>query len=309
MVRRFILRCLLLGLPAVGLLALYAISGARWFPAPRITPNLSVNEKLAFAKSRFAQGVDVLALGSSMTLNNLNSAAVMQHFGQVRYLNAGGWGIGAAGLSMLGPVLVDRLDPRLVIVSTNLMDFTAQPDMLAGSGKAMDRSFTEPQWLGYLRHWDIPYYLREMELNKVRFTDSGNYEYLRFDEHGGAPLDIPKYRINPARYGLLPPTSKDISEKRYADFGRFVQYLHRKGVRLAVFESAYRDGVRTAASDSLDRAHVARLRAMLRPGEDVLVDAGQRHWPDSLFVDSSHFGPAGSMAYTRYCLGEANIHP
>ena len=93
MVTRFLLRCTLLGIPALGLIALYCLPQARFFPSPRITDNIAVNEKLAFAKAHFPDGADVLAIGSSMTLNNLSSGAVMEHFGNVRYLNAGAWGI------------------------------------------------------------------------------------------------------------------------------------------------------------------------------------------------------------------------
>ena len=304
MVRQFLYRCFLLGLPTLGLLVLYCLPQARYFPAPRVTDNLSINEKIAFAEKHFPQEVDVLAMGSSMTLNNLNSAEIMAHFGNVRYLNAGAWGTGAAELAVYGPALAKRFSPKMVIVSTNLMDFAAQPNILAEDSLVLARSFREPPFLGYLRHWNAPYYLREMETNRIRFNDQGNYEYLGYDEHGGATLSVPPERINQPRFDLAPTTADELSPERYEAFTRFAEDLNHRNIRLVVLESAYRNGVRTAQSDGLSDMHVTKLRSIIEPLGGILIDANQRRWDDSLFVDSSHFGPEGSKEYTAYCLAQ-----
>lgn len=304
MVRQFLYRCFLLGLPTVGMLVLYCLPQAAYFPAPRVTDNLSVNEKITFANEHFPAGVDLLAIGSSMTLNNLNSAEVMAHFGNVRYLNAGAWGTGAAELDVWGPALAKRFAPKMVIVSTNLMDFSAQPNILAGDSLALARSFREPAIMGYLRHWNAPYYLREMETNRIRFKDVGNYEYLGYDAHGGATLSIPPDRISQPRFDLAPIAAEELAPERYAAFTRFAEDLKQRGIRLVVFESAYRNGVRTAQSDALQESHVAHLRSIIEPLGGILIDANERRWDDSLFVDSSHFGPEGSKEYTAYCLAQ-----
>ena len=304
MVRQFLYRCFLLGLPILGMLVFYCLPQAAYFPAPRITANLSVNEKIAFAEKHFPEEVDLLAMGSSMTLNNLNSTEVMAHFGNVRYLNASAWGTGASELDVWGPVLAKRFSPKMVIVSTNLMDFAEQPNFLSGDSVALVRSFRESALLGYLRHWNAPYYLREMEANKTRFKDAGNYEYLRYDEHGGVTLSIPPEKISQPRFDIAPITAAELDPERYEAFTRFVEDLSHRSIRLVVFESAYRDGVRTAQSDALQETHVARLRSIIEPLGGILIDANQRRWDDSLFVDSSHYGPEGAKEYTSYCLAQ-----
>ena len=304
MVARFLLRCMVLGIPAVAMVVLYCLPQARYFPAPRITGNISVNEKLCFAKDHFPDSVDVLAIGSSMTLNNLNSDVVMAHFGNLRYLNAGAWAIGASELEVLGPALSARFHPAMVIVSTNLMDFEGQGNILLGDSASIAHGLRDPKVLGYFRHWDAPYFLREMETNRIRFNDTDNYEYLGYDAHGGATLSIPWERISQERYLKPPPEATDLAPERYAAFKRFADDLHRQGIRLVVFASAYRNGIRTADNDALQQAHVARLRSLIGPVGGVLIDANQRRLDDSLYVDSSHFGPEGSRAYTGYCLDQ-----
>lgn len=302
--RRFLLRCTLLALPVPVMVALYCLPQARFFPAPRITANIAVNEKAAFARKHFATGTDVLALGSSMALNNLDSRAMMEHFGDVRYLNAGAWGIGASELAVIGPILVDRLGPRTVVVCTNTMDFAEYPNILADDGASIRRSFNEPALLGYLRHWDAPYYLREMETNRIRFRDAANYEYLGFDAHGGAPLSLLPGQINQVRFNKPPPPGAELSPARYRAFGEFAGAMHRRSVKLIVIASSYRDGIRNPASDAVQKGFTDRLRGILAPLGGELVDASQRGWPDSLFVDSSHLGAEGSRIFTAYCLAQ-----
>ena len=307
--RRFLLRCTLLALPVPVMVALYCLPQARFFPAPRITANIAVNEKAAFARERYSTGTDVLALGSSMALNNLSSKAVMEHFGEVRYLNAGAWGIGASELAVIGPILADRLRPRTVVVCTNTMDFAEQPNILADDGPSIRRSFNDPPLLGYLRHWDAPYYLREMEVNRVRFRDSANYEYLGFDPHGGATLSLLPGQISQARFNKPTPPAGALSQERYHAFSEFAQAMHRRGIRLIVIASPYRDGVRNPERDAVQEAHARRLQALLAPLGAILVDASQRGWADSLFVDSSHLGPEGADLFTAYCLAMSGPAP
>ena len=80
MVRRFLLHCLLLSLPVMAMLAGYCGFNARYFPAPHITNNLSINEKAMLLNRRSTPEVNILALGSSMTQINLSSKAVIERF-------------------------------------------------------------------------------------------------------------------------------------------------------------------------------------------------------------------------------------
>lgn len=303
MVGRFLLRIVLLGLPALAIPAAYLLLLRDTVPAPRITNNIALNEKLAFVREHFADGVDVLAVGSSMTLNNLASDGVIAHFGTDRYVNAAAWGLGAAELPVLGTLLTDRLRPHTVLVATNLMDFRSAGRQLGTDSAAMARFLDGgPLVLSYLRHWDAPYLLRQAEANRIRFRDPGNYEYLGFDDHGGATLDVPADRIDRTRFNEAPPTADRLDEARYEALARFAHWLKARGVKLMVVQCAYRDGLRTPAVDALQQAHVARLRTLLEPLGHTLIDGNAHRWADDLFVDGSHLGRAGAAQFTDICL-------
>ena len=302
MIISFIARILKWGFFALLIPVLYLMVQYRYVPAPLSDAEYSVNEKLAFAATVFLKSW-MCSRSLQAGLDNLNTEAVLDHYGKIAYLNAGAWGTGASELRLLGSILARKYQPKTVIVATNMMDFKKEENVLAEDSASIvsfvDGSLT---WLSYLKHWNAPYYLRQSESNELRFTDPANYEYLGFDAGGGATLVVPADRIDQGRFNAGPPKSELMDEERYRAFTEFARNLRSMNIDLVVLECAYRDGLRTKENDTQQAQHVARLRTMLVPLGHTIVDANERHWPDSLYVDGSHFGEAGSKEFTAWCL-------
>jgi hypothetical protein len=303
MVLRFLRQSALRALPIVIGVALYVAWGWDTFPAPPITSNISVNEKVHRVALSRQRNVDVLALGSSMTLNNLASGPVVEHFGTTHYVNAGAWGIGALAVSRMAPPLVRHLRPRQVIMVSNLVDFTPVSTMTDKDTAAIAEHLRSPGGIGpYLTHWNAPYYLRQMSANRIRFHDAANYEYLGFDAYGGAALSVPDERIAPARFNEPIPAAEEFDEDRYKALQDLARFLRSEQVEFLVICSPHRDGLRTPEGEAVAQAHVARLRSILLPLGHRLVDAHVRQWPDSLFCDADHFDREGAELFTRWSL-------
>lgn len=300
---RFLRWCLGLALPILVGLLVYVGLHRSTFPAPRLTANIAVNEQVHRLTRMPKERVEVLAIGSSMTLNNLASDPVVEHFGTTHYQNAAAWGIGASELELYGPVLVHHFKPRLVIVVTNMMDLQrGSPMSPVDTATLAEHLRSDGGPLTYLRHWNAPYYLRQMETNRIRFSDPGNYEYLGYDAHGGSTLDVPDERIDRDRFDAPPPRSADLDTARLSAFTRFARYLSTHEVDLLVFCSPYRDGLRDQVTDQDAARYVDRLRGILDPMGHRLVNGYAGHWPDSLFSDASHLDRSGAEAFTRWCL-------
>ena len=61
-------------------------------PPPRFSENLSLNEKVRFVKQNFLkEKIDILAIGSSMTQNNLYTKTITEHFKGKKFLNLSSW--------------------------------------------------------------------------------------------------------------------------------------------------------------------------------------------------------------------------
>ncbi len=303
MAQRFLLQCALWALPIIIGLGGYVSYNRAYIAAPRYTSNLALNEQVQRIVDLPEKSTDMLAVGSSMTLNNLASSVVVDHFGTKAYQNAGAWGMGVKETSQLLPALVDRLAPSKVIMVTNLMDLRPGASLSQEEVDAIGRKLRDggSTW-DYLRYWDAPWFLRQMELNRIRFNDPGNYEYLGFDEHGGAMLEVSSDRILRSWFDEKPPEADYLDSAQYAEFASIAIWLRERGIDLIVLRSPYREGLRTPALKELDRVHSARLERILADAGHQFVDGTTRAWPDSLFNDASHFDRIGAESFTRWAL-------
>lgn len=304
MVRRFILQCIALGAPIAIALAAYLIWQKAYIPAPRLTSNVALNEQIHRMAAIPGEEVEVLALGSSMALNNLASSPVKQALGTDRYQNAGAWGMGMLETAALAPILVERFQPNTVIVVTNMMDMQGNSQLKADELAAIRAHWERNgSWTDHLRHWDASWVLRQMDLNRIRYHDRGNYEFLGFDPHGSATLDVPKERILASRYDAPPPWLADLAEQRFQALNELGKYLHeQEQTRFVVICSPYREGLRTPAVDQAFEAYVERIRSILLPLGHKVVNGNAVRWADELFCDNSHFNEEGAEAFTRWAM-------
>lgn len=303
MLGKFIRQSALLSLPIILGVCAYFYVNKKFVPAPRYTNNIALNMKLEEGIRNRGE-LDILSIGSSMNHNNLSTKAVKEKWPDTKHFNFGHWGSNMESLHSLIPLLIESKHPKKIIITTNLMDMV---DFESSTMDSIDfvRSFTERSELqNYICHWNMPYYLRQMESNKVRFTDPANYEYLKLDSDGGAALDVPKDRISEVRYNRLPPSSEELSEKQYAALRDIGEMLKAQQIELIVIVSPYRPGVLDATSRKVVRGHVMRLTQTLGAMGQTVLDGTDRVWEDELYCDSSHFNGEGAYEFTAHCLSK-----
>ncbi|MFT3884295.1 MAG: hypothetical protein QM724_02345 [Flavobacteriales bacterium] len=302
---RFLHNACVFGLICLLALAAFVFRYRAYVPAPRITTNISLNAKLHLLKERRGQRVDVLAFGSSMTLNNLSSRAVLEALGDSSYLNLGAWGMDVRQCLHLARIVVPQVRPRVVLMVTNMGDFSGSAERFPMDSARITNYLGEWSETGaYLRTRDAGYYLRQMELNAVRMNDPGNYERLVFDRFGGVELEVPPDRVDPDRYNKRPPERQELLDDHYQALQCLAEYLHDRGIRFIVLRSPYRDGLRDAHTDSTLAWHGARLRTTLAAHGGTVCDVSGRSWPDSLFCDYGHMNAHGAYLFSHGCLQE-----
>lgn len=303
--RRFLFDLVLFSAILGAVITAYVWSKWEYFPAPNITTNSSLNTKLHMLKERRGHQIDVLALGSSMTLNNLNSRALIEALHDSAYLNLGAWGTNMEQSVALAQDILPIVKPRTLVVVTGLGDFSYSAERYNVNAQRMEKYLTEwDEVWAYIKTRDIGYYLRDMELNEVRMNDPGNYERLVFDAYGGVELNVPKDRIDEERFNKKPPPLSDLAESQYKAFGELCATTEAQGVHLIVIQAPYREGIRNEEVDSIVELHVYRLRQIMQPYDHEFLDGTTRTWPDSLYCDYGHFNGAGAYEFTRYAFAQ-----
>ncbi len=303
MIGRFLLRCLLYAVPIAGMLLAYCGWNARFFPAPHVTNNLAVNEKIAAFGAQAERKPDVLAFGSSMALNNLASEEVVAHFDARHYFNLGAWGLDMSQTCELAMSFAKQYHPKTVIIVGNLMDYAASLERSELALAPVMGLAEEGRSVGsYLLHPDLVYYLRQMESNKLRYTDPGNYECLKMDAHGGVALDVPKDRIIPERWVRPVPEAGDLANEQYTALEQLASGLHDLGIALVYVGPPYRDGILTPQAMVTMANHSARIQDLLTAHLQQYCDASDRGWADDRFRDSSHLNGEGAELFTAHVL-------
>ena len=273
-----------------------------------MTNNLALNEKAAAYARRGDMRVDVLACGSSMTLNNLSSKAVVEHFGTDDYFNLGAWGLDMEQVASLVEAAVPDARPKTVLVMANLMDLGSdQERSVVDMGRVIDHVRRGIDVWSYLNCPALVYYLRQMELNRLRFTDRANYECLMMDEYGGVALDVPIERVLAERWERPAPSDDALDPEQYEALRRLAAFLRTRGIQFVFIQSPYREGM---ASPELERTmaeHKGRVRSLLEAEGQVFIDGADRRWPDALFCDSSHLNGEAAYAFTQYVLNKMPV--
>ena len=304
MLGKFIREVILLCLPIFGVLFIYIYANREYFPAPRYTSNISLNMKLEEGLLNRGE-LDVISMGSSMNLNNLSTRAVNEKWPDYQHYNFGFWGCEVKTVKELLPTLLERKKPHTVVLTNSVMDMRAEgggiPIDTADIIHSMDHM---SPFKRYMHYWDAPYYLRQMESNKIRFNDANNYEYMKLDKDGGASLNVTIERRDQSRYDHPVPDKEDLGTEQYKALEEIGQMLKEKGVKLIVLHAPFRRAVMDKPSQARIAEHTMRVKEILEPMGHVVLDGTDRDWDDELFGDSHHFNEDGAYAFTQYCLAK-----
>jgi hypothetical protein len=281
-------------------------------PAPNLSNSYSFNEKMEFINKNIkAKQIDVLALGSSMSLNNLHSKTIVSELKTESYLNTASWGQNMEeDFAMLK--LLDKLyQPKAVIITTNFIDFakstkTFRYDLL--EGYLYERKY--PSLYYYLATFDLSYFAKQSKIAELVRQNPDTYEYLGFDKYGGVNLTIAQSKFNARRWEGDSLNEKDASPVQYQFLDSISNYCVNNNIKLYFFQGPFRHGywstITPQEADVVNR-HIAKVQAQLADKKNIAFVRTEIEWPDSLFADFIHLNKEGAQRFTEYCLRHANM--
>ena len=302
----YLLVCALVIVAALGVIGAWTVQAAlrgRLAPVP-LSGNVSFDEKMEWMWKRGDRRWDVLAIGSSMTLNNLDCAELATRLpAGVALANASSWSLKIGDARALADYLVAVHPPRAVVMVTGAMDFY-------GGGKS---SFVRPADLDFYRstraysllvarYFDpLWYYDRADHIAEQRATRSW-YSSLDFDEWGGVPLDVHWPKVAAERWNEHPRPAL-IDQRQYAEFERLVADLASAHVHLICAQAPIRDDAFAICDQPALRAHWARVAAILGAhGFRFYNLHGELALDRGCYADYSHLNAEGARRFTAALL-------
>ena len=183
----------------IALIGLFSLGIDRnHLPAPRITSSISLNEKIAWAKKRPPETCDVIILGSSVALNNIDGNKISKKFHPTTNLAA--WGLSVRDSASFMKIFLESCKPKQIVYLFSYGDFMSRPS-IANWSEVHDFLKSKDLNLFYLKNLDIPYYINGyFDIKKSHTSTNLMYESLNFDESGSVLYEVDKFKINQKRW-------------------------------------------------------------------------------------------------------------
>lgn len=271
--------------------------------APPVTGSLSFDEKLFFiSEARKVGDIDVLAVGSSMTVNNLSSQPIADRVSK-KFINFSSWGLTIEQTAYFVEFLVPLYKPKMVIIISSPMDFydSNRSSALFDKNEVKRYLLNNETFQPYSKHFD-PIYLFESSRNiKLQRSTNNIYESLMFDSYGGVLLDMNQSDINKQRWETRIDPSR-LDPKAYAALERLALFLKQNKVTFVMAQPP----IRHAAVDGilpLLNQHWQKIQEISSNSPFYFINMhDQLNLSDDYFVDYAHLNYKGADIFTRRFL-------
>ncbi|MEM6804754.1 MAG: hypothetical protein AAF696_25375 [Bacteroidota bacterium] len=259
---------------------------------PLLTDSISFDLKAQILSEMDNQAIDVMAVGSSISLNNIGSQAMNTYLGQdISYFNASSWGLKMRDVRIMLPGLFEKFTPKVLLLASGPMDFE-EPQIHMCSELEFDWYIHEENHgFFYLNNTDL-FSIIQREKRSQKLTLEANLsqrEHLLFDQWGGINLLTTKENFHYKRFNKS--LIKTTVDSQFEELEKIAEYVGEKGARLVFIASPMKKSPNcdSPACKAFIAEHNARIKDIVESKNQLFVDMhGPHQYPDSLFCDESH---------------------
>ena len=306
--RKFLKKLLLFfGAMAIFLIVFFAV----WFqyytaPPPNASNSISLNAKVLFLKNNFSEAdIDVLSIGSSMSLNNINTEA----FADTKYLNASSWGLNMKEIFNLLKIYNIKYNPKTLIISSNLNDFNISQQEIDYTNISEYLS-SDNFSITDLKFWSFRQAIQDSRLLSLYKFDNTSYQSLKFDKSGGVNYPATNFHINENRWRGDDLKTYAIDPVQYSYLDSISTFCSSHSIKLIFVQSPFREGYYSKIKEedlAIIQNHIKKVENTLVNTNTIFVNSVVENWKDSLFVDFTHLNEEGSRVYTEYFLKQVKM--
>jgi hypothetical protein len=269
----------------------------KFMPAKKVTNSYPLNEKLSFLSD--TSPAEILAIGSSITVNNLSSNIITKVFKTSSFVNVGSYGFSIAHTAATIATFEDIYKPRTVIICSTLEDFKL--NYIKFETTAIKEAIFNQKEINLNDIIFDKYYkshLRGVKFDKMYNRHNGS---LKFDSFGGIPLSFEGFNVNIKSWSSFPDYDAivGISYKKLESLSNF---LASKSIKLIFIHSPIRKSLQDKKYNKHILAHIKKIEVVLNKNNHILVDLSKEHYPDSFFIDYQHLNIVGADSLTVKAL-------
>lgn len=287
------------------LIFIYFFNGA--MPAPRISSSESFNEKARWLKTNLNNGCDIVIVGSSMALNNVDGSTIKSNFPSYSVINIASWGLNISESRQLLLQVTKKCKPKLIIYSAYYADFDSQWSKDVDWELLENYFDNEPVILTYLKSLDIRYYISTFFSRKVAQRKLNQvYHSLFFDETGSILLDCDNFDVIPARWtGHKKYKALNIKniESNILDLKNIQDYINKNSIHFIFIKTP----LRLEANETLSKPEIEQLwidveKSIKYFGGRFIDMQLQNGFTDDLFTDFAHLNKCGARKEIKFVI-------
>lgn len=300
--------CYLIGffsLNVLVLIVLVLLYRFDFLPPPPFAGSISFDEKICFVRSKKEEKINILALGSSMTLNNLHSATLKTHLPDSGFLNVAAWGMLIRQDYEFAKYLLNFFSPELLVICSDIEDFKfdRSPDVIFNKKITTYYLKSGDVFSTYLFLFSGNYLRSNISSIKKNRTHRHIYESLSFDPHGGVALSAgADFQRLESRWQGLVLNELEVDRRNYEALVKLAELCEQRGIRLLFALTPTRREIYEQRL-SLFKGHEEKLRLLAAEHDFIYVDLEKApRFGDELFADWSHLNEAGAKRFTEYLM-------
>jgi hypothetical protein len=259
---------------------------------PVITNSTLFDFKMSEVQKHPIHNPRILAIGSSITLYELNSATMVKNFGG-SYYNFASWDLQIGDMRVLLNEFVKEYEPKYVLVCSSIADFIS------------------PRNESYLNYLNTNRYIRNhfpeffyfKGYNSIHQIIRRKYKAYRadFDPWGGASLTIQPKDINLDKWNEHDIFPTKYTKGQYDDLDSLGAWLKQQHVEFIFAQAPIKASyTNTLLSKQIIESHFDKCKSIVEAHGGVYLNyCNTTIFTDSLFFDQYHLQAAGGAILTN----------
>lgn len=296
--KRFLTQLAILAILVIGI---QIIPISRYSIIP-FSVSVSTDAKIYELKQRHLDTIENIAIGSSMTLNNLYSETLTKHLRTDSYWNMSSWGRSITETKEMIEIMVPLYHPSNVFVISYCGDFH---DASMGSTKTDVQNYltTENKLLDlfYMAKYQIRCRFEDEDQQyKQAKANTTHYASLDYDRYGGVVLNIYGENISAKRMSEHSNFSFDTTNQSYTDLINMCEYLQAQNIKLYFVNTPTKSNFYTHLEDV--EKHILYCDSIVSHYGHCYINemlAGKYSEDTITFADNIHLNQAGAIQLTK----------
>lgn len=266
----------------------------------RFTNSISFDAKLNFLKkSGKLYDTEILIIGSSMGLNNIDSQILSDKLNNKNVLNISSWGLKVQEVFDLLK-LINLSKIKTIIYLNQYFDFYGESINDYNKDSVKKYLNNEFNLIPYFNTFNtLSDNFKDYVLWEKRYINNNYYNNLRFNDYGDVKLSISENNINIKRWSEIVNT-RDL-KNNFDSFENMIKFLNKNKIELVVVTTPYRKEF--FSIDKFINQYNAYLMKILDFNKEYdfkyINLQNSLKLADTFFVDSSHLNFKGAELVSK----------